>query len=1378
MRWFILVLLLVVGSLLAFGQMQTQWRFFGGEWREVDKGLMGQADGFAIALFSRYAQTQIVEVTMTPMKRTGSGPGWSSAGICVFQDSGNYWRIALVEAPEAKSRYAELVAMNASVWQAQSELRLKVINEFNPQFSWQWQTPYRLRINLTQNSIVGEVLSVDGQVLWRRGYALDNVSIVRAGWLALNVQGMAAIFAGARQTTHESEVVMVRDLGQAVIVQDVSMGNTKLATRLIAELKRLGIKTQTAKLDEIADPKWWQQTKAGIVVLPNGKRLPASAKEPLTEFLRQGGKLVVFGAPLFDEPLTRAGRGTRDGGREWVSQQEMEAVRKQTKPQRFLFESMNESELRRWQHHASHPDVSDRLALEPSPELRITPYALRMDFTLKGWAIFTREFDKSPFPQGHSLTCLWAKGAPQTKSLLVEWREADGTRWFTHVPLTTEWRLIVLSPRDFVFRQDSPTRGKRGFAGDRFNPQNAKALVLGMEAPMPQGNHTIWVAGIGTAPDPFGNVAIDFAPPVLEALSPVYKLYPIERNTGQGTRDMEGEAPAESKTLGSQRVGRSANRDLTGKSAHQEVRLPNDAVAPVPRWRGLGFTNGERATRWTPLTIVADEKGIERGALVWLVRYASLPYPHASWLVFGSADENFWLKNWQVVRTALQRTCNEWRNGVWLLEAGADRFTAYINEQVKIGAVIVNSATTDKEIGIRIAVTRSGQIVHERTGTVKLDGQNLATIVYDLPPLPTGNFVVGVQLLLSGQVVDELRHELVVTERPEVTEADKITVKDGHFIIRVPRPASPVPEERRWFAFGVNYWPRYVAGQDQSDYWRHWLDPTNYDPELVEQDLRILREMGMNCVSVQYTNLRQALPLRDFLRRCYEHGIRVNLFIAGAHPLHFQPDLVRQLIEAADLANQPAMFAYDIAWEPHWGDYNQRRRHDAEWRMWLVEQYGSVENAERDWGFKLPRDENGNPTVPRDEHLLNDGDWRVMAAAYRRFLDDFISRKYRQVCRFIRRIDPNHLIGARTGYGGGPFGAESAFPFDHTAGAKHLDFVSPEGWNLGWLGQADEEQFARAVFITAYARWAGKGKPVFWAEFGLTIRHGAFSLDWYRDTERLQAQAKLYDMMYRLMQVSDADGAMAWWFPGGYRVDERSDFGIVNPDGTLRPAAEVAKRWSTILTNSSLKPVTRPASLVPIRIDRDENARGPMSLWLKHGDEVAKLVREGKQVVLVTDGTSKTSDDCPEVAIGNTPWSPGKPPKFLNGEINAVWISADGQNWQEIAPTILSAHLPVANLPKVDRIFLRLELGNTGEVAWLPPSECADKTRGIVVRISIEGGKTVEVPIPRRVEPFTDVNLDDISVPLPKTDKPVIVTVRLYWRNSPFGEQCNFIIRF
>ncbi|MEZ8218171.1 Beta-galactosidase [Candidatus Fervidibacteria bacterium JGI MDM2 SSWTFF-3-K9] len=1356
---------LVLFLMAAATDGSERWRFLGGAWQLAGSQVLGESadgHGFALLASSRYAKAQTVEVTMTPLERRSAV--WSAGGLCVFQDGGNFWRLALVEAPDGKTRYAELVAMSNGIWQAQSELRLKIVAEFNPQFSWQWQTTYKLRIVLSPAQIGGEIFSADGRLLWRRVFALDDFPIVRAGWVALNVQGMKASFAEAKQTTHEGEAVAMRTLKQAVVVRDEAMGNTKLAAMLAVELRKLGVQTEMVTLNEIADPQWWQKTKAGIIVLPNAKRFPASACEPLTEFLRQGGKLVAFGAPLLDEPMFRTGQGTRGTGQGWVSVQEIEEKRRQTEPQKFLFERLDENELKRWRHGASHPDVSDRLTLEPAHGLRITHHALRMDFTLKGWAIFVREFPASPFPQGHSLTCFWAKGAPQTKSLLVEWREADGTRWFAHVPLTTEWRLIVLSPKDFVFRADSPTRGKRGFAGDKFNPQNARALVLGMEAPMPQGNHTIWVAGIGTAADPFGDVVIDFAPPVLEALSPAYKLYPLRWDEGRGARDevkREGEAPAEPK-LDSIKI----------------AELPKDAVAPVPRWRGSGFTNGERVMRWRPLIGAIDEKGVERGAIVWLVRYASLPYPHASWLVFGSAEENFWLQNLKVMQAVLKQAVSEWRNGIWLLEAGTDRFTAYPDEQANIGAVIVNDGAEPKRLSVRFAIvakrdegrgTGDGKVLYERTETVEVAPQSSATISLPLSTLPLGENLVQVQLRLAGQTVDEINHEFVVVERPKVTEGDKVFVKGGHFVVLVPRPSSPVPEEKRWFAFGINYWPRYIAGKEQSDYWRHWLDPTNYDPELVEQDLLILREIGMNCVSISYTNLRQALPLRDFLRRCHKHGIKVNLFIAGAHPLHFQPDLVRQLIEAADLANQPAMFAYDIAWEPRWGNYNERRRHDAEWRDWLVEQYGSIEAAERDWGFKLPRDEKGNPTVPRDEHLLNDGEWRVMAAAYRRFLDDFISRKYREVCRFIRQLDPNHLIGARTGYGGGPFGAESAFPFDHTAGAKHLDFISPEGWNLGWLGQADEAQFARAVFITAYARWAGKGKPVFWAEFGLTLRHGAFSLDWYSDEGRLKAQAQLYEAMYRLIEISDADGAMGWWFPGGYRVDERSDFGIVNPDGTLRPAAEVAKRWSKILTNLPLVP--RPAPLVLIRIDRDENACGAMALWLKHGDEVAKLVQGGKRVVLVTDGTGKISDDVPDVAVGNTPWAPGKPPKFLNGEINDVWVSTDGKEWREVK------NGQTVELGKATQLHLRVELGNTGEAAWLPPNECRDKERGIVVRVSVDGKDVVEVPIPKRIEQFTNLVMDGIVVPLPKSDQPVRLTIRLYWRNAPFGERWQFALR-
>ncbi len=1334
-HWWLVAFLLAPAS-------ASPWQFIGGQWSRSEQVIVGEDSGhaFALALFSRYARSQTLEVTFVPQQRLAAG--WSAGGLCVFQDSGNYWRLALVEAPDGQMRYAELVAMNASVWQAQWELRLKVIAETNPSFSWQWQTPYRLRIHLTPSQITGEVSTLGSQVLWRRSFALDNAPTVRAGWLALSVQGMKAAFREPVQRLTESEAGKMLQGQQVVVVRDAFMGNTKLATWLSERLRRSQLAVRFAALDDLADPKWWQQIGVGILALPNARRLPIAAKEPLTEFLRQGGKLIGFGAPLFAEPMVRVDNPTvvKRQSRRWFSLNEIEQQRRQIKPARFLLPRIDANELALWRHHTSHPDPNNRMSVDsPPPELRLAQPALRFDFALKGWAIFTRSFVDPPFPQGHTLTCFWAKGAEGTKSLMVEWRERDGSRWFVHVPLTTQWRLVVLTPRDFSYRADSPTREKRGFAGDHFNPQNARELVLGMEAPMPPGNHTFWIAGLGTAPDPFADLVPNFVPPTVEAFCPVYKLYPL-RHIAQV---------------------RFAGKLVGNEQKSIATTIPNDALAPVPRWRGLGFTNAQRVMRWLPLLMACDKEGVERGALVWQVRSNSLPYPNAAWLVFGSADESFWLRHSTLTQTVLDKVVSQWQQGVWLLEGGADRFIAYDNETFPFSAVVVNSEGLPRTVTVRFVVQRAQEVVHERTETITVEPKSHLVLSHKLPKLLTGAYSVAVQLIANGTTVDQVQHPLHVIEQPQVTEGDKVMVQDGHFVLR----------GERWFAFGVNFWPRYVAGTEVTDYGRHWLDPANYDPVLVRQDLNLVRAIGMNCVSVQYLHPRQALPLRDFLCQCHELGIKVHLFIAGAHPLHFQPELVRQLVTAADLPNQPALFAYDIAWEPHWGNYNARRRYDKEWREWLRENYGSVEAAEQDWGFQLPRDEEGNPTGPLDEHLLSDGPWRVAVAAYRRFLDDFISRRYREVCRFLRQLDPNHLIGARTGYGGGPFGAEHAFPFDHTAGAKHLDFVSPEGWNLGWLGQAGELEFARAVFITAYARWAGKGKPVFWAEFGLTLRHGPFSLDWYDDAERLRAQAQLYEAMYRLIYLSDADGAMAWWFPGGYRVDERSDFGIVNPDGTLRPAAEIAQKWSAIFLQ--LKPLPHPSPPVPITIDRDANARGPMALWLELGDEVARLVQEGKQVVLVTDGTGKTSNDLLDVAVGNTPWTPGKPPKFLNGEINAVWVSFDGRTWQPVRSGA------TVSLPSdAKRLLLRVEVGNTGEVTWLPPRLCRDKERGISVRVFVNEAVVAEVPITDPVAPFADAIVDNIAFPLPNMEGKGSLTIALIWRNASFGERwrCSLAI--
>ncbi len=54
--------------------------------------------------------------------------------------------------------------------------------------------------------------------------------------------------------------------------------------------------------------------------------------------------------------------------------------------------------------------------------------------------------------------------------------------------------------------------------------------------------------------------------------------------------------------------------------------------------------------------------------------------------------------------------------------------------------------------------------------------------------------------------------------------------------------------------------------------------------------------------------------------------------------------------------------------------------------------------------------------------------------------------------------------------------------------------------------------------------------------------------------DTLQKQAGDYEQIYRMLSFSNANASAAWWFPGGLRVEENSDYGIVRQDDKPRPA--------------------------------------------------------------------------------------------------------------------------------------------------------------------------------------------------------------------------------
>lgn len=511
-----------------------------------------------------------------------------------------------------------------------------------------------------------------------------------------------------------------------------------------------------------------------------------------------------------------------------------------------------------------------------------------------------------------------------------------------------------------------------------------------------------------------------------------------------------------------------------------------------------------------------------------------------------------------------------------------------------------------------------------------------------------------------------------------------VKVEGGEFILA----------GKRWFAHGINFWPLYVSGLEPVQYFSHWLEPRFYIPELVEQDLVRLKSLGITLVSIQYGKPEQAPQLRDFLARCGRHGIKANIWLNGAHPtepagdddLSARPFI--ELLRAADLADNPNVFGYDLAWEPCLGWYDNRRKYDRLFETWVIEQYGSIEHAEKVWGYPANRVE-GSLGGPTQEQLTKEGPHRVMVAAYRRFADDLISHRYREVIRLVREIDPTHLFGARTGYGGtGTMWSVGPMQYSLTAGAAHLDFISPEGWGY------NPQNISDAALVSRYARWAGNGKPVFWSEFGYQVWNGGESA--------LKQQEAMYEAFLEMVNRTGANGWAGWWYPGGYRVDERSDYGIVAPDGAFRPAARLLGKAASELKHNLQKPVMAGT----LTVEPDTAPQGLAAIVTAYSKQFAEVYAKGQIFDIRTPGTDTTSANCPFTGVGGIPFEAPSPPQFLNAEV-VLAARSSGR--------------------------VRIQLINTGEATWLV---------GDCVLVVQRPDGSLDVPLPKNVGRFERVTLE------------------------------------
>ena len=961
-----------------------------------------------------------------------------------------------------------------------------------------------------------------------------------------------------------------------------------LARDIAAQVAAAGYSPELVYLPVLTNGTSLTAQRYDLLVLPNARMLPLVTAPVIDSYLREGGNLLALGLPAWDAPVFQAGG-------KWLTRQQYDNTLASQHPTHVV-QDFAQADLAKWR-RAKGDDTG-----KAQYELADTASGKALHATiahLAGWETLTSPALPAPFAANNTLTCFRAKGGPHTRLLAIEWREDDGSRWIGTVELTPQWTNYALPPDRFKAWPPEAVAEHR-----RFDPTRAVSCTVGISQShtAPEGDeHEYWFADLGTAPNPFG---ADSPPeetdiPVLESISPTYQCYPI--TTEVMVRPDHLKSPLESWDTPPPGAG---EREMKG--------CRRDALAQVglqPRARGGGFEQG-RPYRWEPLLGAYDAHSDDyRGAVAALVVNVEKPYYGSVWAAFTPADAAFYQQ--PIVTNALRQVLARMKRGLFLAEGGSEFFTTFLGQPFTAGARVVNFGKAGlTNLSLEVAVDeQTGNLpnVVLRTNLTLLPGET-EVVASDDVMLNLRSTPVHTSLTQGHALLDVLENPLAVWQ-PTATP-HFITARDGAFRL----------DGKPWKVHGVNYLPSSGIGLANHQYFENWLGRGAYDPEVIQRDLLRIKGMNFNAVSVfiDYSSL-DAQHLLDFLRRCRNLDLHVNLSLRPGSPMNFHWDKMKAIIEHYGLAGNDTVFAYDLAWEPSHGGYaEQQRDYAGLWQQWIIRKYGTVDAATNAWAFPAPRRIATPKTtlsplsqrfsaisidIPTAQQLTTDGPWRVMVADYRLCLDEILNSRYSAARELIHSIDPNHAVSFRMSCAGDPlYNWDGALPYDFYGLADAVDIWEPEAY--GRVG--DWPRVRAGDFTAAYARLCNSSLPLVWAEMGYSV------WDMNRmapDPQKLAWEASYYANFYRMMRESGADGVFFWWYPGGFRLGENSDFGVINPDGTDRPVTKVIRAEGPRFL-AALKPPP-PSEWIPV--NRDHDARGLYGIYQAVQERFWKAIDAGRR---------------------------------------------------------------------------------------------------------------------------------------------------------------------
>ena len=375
----------------------------------------------------------------------------------------------------------------------------------------------------------------------------------------------------------------------------------------------------------------------------------------------------------------------------------------------------------------------------------------------------------------------------------------------------------------------------------RFRPEKAVSCCVGLamsHTALEGDEHEYWFDDLGTAPNPFGDEAPPAEPriPVLESLSPGYQCFPI--TTPVVVRPEHQKVALE-------------EWETTPGSAERRDALSYCGLHPRPR--GVGF-NQERPFRWEPLLGAYDAATKDyRGALGALVVNVEPPFRGSVWAAFTPEEASFYRQ--PLVTNCLRQVLSRMKRGVFLSEGGSEFFTVFAGQQFKAGARVVNfgrETVSNLTVSVSFLDAKGARQRTVLEGKLALLPGEARAVEQDGLSRSAGEESVAVEPGVGGVPIDALRHELGVWKPKAKPQYHRGARR------RILAARQAVEGARGELHALQRDWPGHDA------LLRTLAGPRRYDPEVIERDLRRIKAMNLNAVSVfiYHESLHSPAPAR------------------------------------------------------------------------------------------------------------------------------------------------------------------------------------------------------------------------------------------------------------------------------------------------------------------------------------------------------------------------------------------------------------------------------------------------------------------------------------------------------------------------------------